>query len=142
MKFTDFIENGKDRLAEMFLEKKAVEFAQFEAQETKKGRVAQYFPGLAARVTECEERDAALAETLSCLKNSDVAESIFRRIRSDPGAISNLQNIASQLSGALILKTYTDDILKISAKEISDARAAFSDFKKENGALLKELGLI
>lgn len=142
MKFTDFIESGKDRLAEMFLEKKAVEFAQFEAQETKKGRVAQRFPDLAAKVLECEQQHAALTEKLSYLKDGNFAESIFGQVRSNPGAIPNLENIASQLAGPLILKTYADGILKISAKEILDARAALSDFEKENGSLLKELGLI
>ena len=142
MKFTDFIESGKDRLAEMFLEKKAVEFAQFEAQETKKARVAQSFPDLAAKVTDREQQHTALVEKLSYLKDIDVAEVLFRQIRSNPSAISNLENIASQLSGALILKTCSDDILKISAKEILDARAALSDFKRENGAILKELGKI
>lgn len=142
MKIVDFIKDPKSELAAAFLQKKSSEFADFEAHEAEKYRVAGLFRSGKDLVAESELQQADRIASLVYLKNSDIALSIFSHVKMNPGTLRSISGFPAEFLTAFVLKTFADEIIKLSAKELSEARAAFESFKKDNRAVLVELKLI
>jgi hypothetical protein len=142
MKFVDFIKDPKAELAAAFLQKKSVEFADFETHEAEKNRVAGLFRWGKDLVADSELQHADRIEALVFFKNSDIALSIFSHVKANPQVLKNISGFPPEFLTAFALRMFADEIVKLSARELSEAKAAFESFKKDNRAVLVELKLI
>src|ERR1017187_9314892 len=110
MKIVDFIKDPKSELAAAFLQKKSGEFADFEAREAEKYRVAGLFRSGKDLVAESELRHSDMIESLVFFKNSDLALSISSHLKMNPGALRNISGFPVEFLTAYVLKTFADDI--------------------------------
>ena len=137
----DFIDQMNNGLTELFLESKKDELAAFTKKMQDEDAVAARHRWLLDHLAECEALHVALVENLRFFETIDFAASVFTRCRQNVCNMGMIQMAAAELAPSFLLKTLAPEILKISEKHIASHRAVFEEFKKNNRATLKNLGM-
>jgi hypothetical protein len=137
----DLIESGKKSLLDLFVSSKADEFAKFVTDKEQRVFVTNTHRQLSGEVEDARLRAQVLFARLDFAKNCDIPTSILDAVKNQmaPAAIFKIADI---FSGPALVRQFEPELRALATKELRAVEDKFKTFKKENAALLKELGLI
>ena len=136
-----FVEGAAARKYDKFFSDPARqrEYAEFEAREAKKSRIASMFRTINESIEQKKSEFSILNAKISHYANADVALSIFEGLKN---GTFQLEVIADKMTRAVVLKEHGPAVLKLAAAEITALEKRLKDFTAENKETLAEIGLI
>jgi hypothetical protein len=137
----DVMQRGADALKELFLKKKEAEYIPFAEHHAALQQAEHRFHWFESNLQDRQAFKTKFIANVEFAKTARFADSILAGAHAHPAGVAGVQLVAAEFAGAFVLKQCADEIIASAVKEVGDFEAEFAAFKKDNAALLRELGL-
>jgi hypothetical protein len=131
-----------DSIKDLFISEHKEKFMSFAEDRAENDRCRIKLPELQRKLAAEETQFEQAKKILDFFKGAEFPKSIFKNAQKHPAGINSLAAIAGQFSGEYLLMIFNDKILEEAAKSLAVRKKTLEDFKRENSARLKRLGLI
>lgn len=125
-----------------FIEKNRAAFERDKAEQQHRSQVAERFRNFNDQLTRERDKLSSLRDQISFVEGSDIPASLLEIVSNSPGSAADILQYASNFTGAMVLKRYGPEILKLAEAQLLKLQTEYEKFVRENKTLLKELSLI
>jgi hypothetical protein len=142
----DFFMPGKDAIEQAFIEENLnsptkVSFREFQGKIADQKFAKEQHAGFTSEGEELQMHHENLVSKGEMYAEADFAGAIFRQIQNHPAGVMIMEPAAKELVGAFLLSRVFPEIISLSEKKLAEHKQKFSDWKKLNAKILKEVGL-